>query len=414
MNDQEFLSANDVKKQAASRKNRLSVLDHMQAIKWIDHYVGLPLTVGIGAGLSLLRVFPRKPTPGAVRRILVTKFFGMGSIVLSGELVRSLKRAFPEAELTYVTFKGNGRIAQIALNADSVQFTDTRSVWRFFTSSLRHMTRFARDDYDLSVDLEFYSKYSTLVTLASGASKRAGFYLPAFWRRSLYTHTAFFNHARHILEIYGMLAKACGVTDYEPVIHRLNVPGPGIEDAEAFLRRNGISEGNAVIGVNVNASELALGRRWMPEKFADLISRISRQGTRVIMTGSQEEAAYVEDILKLVPADCRKSVVLAAGHLNLDGFLGLLTKMDVFVTNDSGPMILAFAVGTPTVSIWGPGRPAMYGPRTGIARTIMAEYPCSPCIYLYRTNAGKFCDYKYPCMHAVSVDDVFNLSLIHI
>ena len=95
-------------------------------------------------------------------------------------------------------------------------------------------------------------------------------------------------------------------------------------------------------------------------------------------------------------------VALAAGEWSLDEFIAGLELFDCFLTNDSGPMHMAAAQGVPTVSLWGPGRPDFYSPRVGNNLNIYADYPCSPCLYMFTTFEGMWCHHEAWCMQAIA------------
>jgi ADP-heptose:LPS heptosyltransferase len=93
--------------------------------------------------------------------------------------------------------------------------------------------------------------------------------------------------------------------------------------------------------------------------------------------------------------------------LSFDEFVASMDLYDLFVTNDSGPLHVAYAQGVPTVSLWGPGRPEFYGPPGGPHSTLYKRLPCSPCLYLFTSQVGQWCNHRADCMWAIEVDDVW-------
>ena len=69
-------------------------------------------------------------------------------------------------------------------------------------------------------------------------------------------------------------------------------------------------------------------------------------------------------------------------------------------------MHFAAAQNVPMVSLWGPGRPAFYAPRLDNHRTIYSDCPCSPCLYMFTTFEGMWCQHQAWCMQAISVETV--------
>jgi ADP-heptose:LPS heptosyltransferase len=265
---------------------------------------------------------------------------------------------------------------------------------------------------DVVVDLEFLSKYSTMMAFFASRKRRIGFDLAAFWRRGILTDTIYFNCARHIQEIYGMAASSLDAQAfYRP--DELPTAPPRREASvkvRAMLEEWSGGDGKARwLAVNVHASELVLGRRWSLEKFARVVERAARElGAHIVFTGSAQERSRSERCIAMLAPDVRKQTVNAAGATaTLDEFLEVLRCVRVLLTNDSGALHLAAVMGTPTVSIWGPGDPGLYAPRGPKHHTAYLHYPCSPCMYIYRTEPGRYCDFQYPCLEALNEDIVF-------
>jgi len=159
-----------------------------------------------------------------------------------------------------------------------------------------------------------------------------------------------------------------------------------------------------VVGVNVNAGELSLERRWPAPRFAEVVeSLVTRHpGVRVLLTGAPDERAHIEEVYGRLSEAARRSVAITAGVWSLDDFVAGLTRMSGFVTNDSGPMHLAAAQGVPLVSLWGPARPDFYAPRVANHEVIYENFACSPCLfYMFTTFEGMWCRHEGWCMQAI-------------
>jgi heptosyltransferase-2 len=106
-------------------------------------------------------------------------------------------------------------------------------------------------------------------------------------------------------------------------------------------------------------------------------------------------------------ADVRRNSFNAAGLLSLGELIALLQRSTLILTNDSGPMHIAAALGRPVVALFGPESPALYGPPAGATRTIYKAVSCSPCLNVY--NAKLFvCPYHARCMKEISTTDVLD------
>src|SRR5262245_11228440 len=340
----------------------------MRRMKAIDHWVGLPLCAGLGF-LTLLsrRVFrSRRAVPENPRRILVMKFFGLGSVVLASPMLRAIRQRYPDSKLTFLTFQGTAALVEGFGICDEVWSLRTDGLLRFALDLMRQLLRFATTRIDVCIDLEFFSKFSTLMSVLSGTRVRVAFQLNSFWRYSLVTHPVYYNYYRHVSDVYQDAAAAIGatVTDKRPC--RVAVDASLVERCRARLRAEGWNGSDRIVGVNVNAGELALERRWPLERFATVLERLAGlDGVRALLTGAPDEAEYVASVLERLGDAARKRVLNVAGKFSFDEFVASMDLYDFFLTNDSGPVHLAYAQGVDTISLWGVGKPSFYGPLVG-------------------------------------------------
>ncbi|MBF0488827.1 MAG: lipopolysaccharide heptosyltransferase II [Nitrospirae bacterium] len=167
-----------------------------------------------------------------------------------------------------------------------------------------------------------------------------------------------------------------------------------------------------IIGINPGAA-FGSAKRWPPERFAMLIGRIIKEkGGSAVLFGSQRDVEISAAIRKRIDPDI---IVSAAGiFLDLTGKTGLrelcasIAGCDLLITNDSGPMHIAYAVGTPVLAIFGSTSPELTGPpeipehpefsyRHSVIRKPVR---CAPCF-------KRTCEHL-TCMNAISAEDVFN------
>ncbi len=143
-------------------------------MRTIDFYLG-------GATCSLLdiyerirRIFVRTATPTRIRNILVMKYLGMGSILLATPTLRELRKAYPECRIVFLTFEGNARLAERLGVIDEVRSLRTSSFPVFARDVLSTLARLRKERFDLVLDLEFFARFSTMVSYLSGAPLRIG------------------------------------------------------------------------------------------------------------------------------------------------------------------------------------------------------------------------------------------------
>ncbi len=384
-------------------------------LKFIDHWAGGPLCIALGVLHRVTHPFYRTslemPIGRAPRSIVVIKFFGLGSILLSSALLKSIREKYPAAAITFFTFEGNAKLVRSLKMSDEVRTIDVRNPYTLARSLLGNLIYFSFHKPEISIDLEFFSKFSTMMSYLTGAKWRVGFYAAKFWRNSLVNVPVYFNYARHILEIYGMVGKAVGVDVRDLTPLKIPVGADDEGRIAALLAEKKVSESDLLVGVNINASDLAYCRRWPKERFAEVINSLLKEykGMKVFLTGTANEKEYTASIFRFLDGDIKERVFDVSGILSFGQFIALLKKARLFLTNDTGPFHLAKAQGTSTVSIWGPGSPDLYGPygeEKDAHMVIYKRWPCSPCLYIYRTDAGYFCRNRAPCLDNIGSEDV--------
>ncbi len=99
-------------------------------------------------------------------------------------------------------------------------------------------------------------------------------------------------------------------------------------------------------------------------------------------------------------------MVDVAGELDLPGLAALLSRLDLLVTGDTGPMHLAAAVGTPTVAVFGPSDPVRYAPRDAMHQVVRIDLPCSPCNRI-RLPPERCTGHTPDCLAGVDVEMVY-------
>jgi ADP-heptose:LPS heptosyltransferase len=382
-------------------------------MRLIDHWVGLPLCVLLGVvrrlRVKLLRLQPH-PVPERPRRILVLKFFGLGSIIMASPLLRAVRERYPDSPVIFLTFGGAAALVDRFGLCQEVHALRTDGLRSFAADVIREVLWLRRHAVDICIDLEFFSKFSTLMSVLSWAPVRVAFQLNDFWRASLVTHPVYYNYYRHVTEVYADASAAVGavVQDRRPV--RLPVDPSVVARCRERLRAAGWNGVDRLIGVNVNAGDLSLERRWPAAHFAALIERLARvDGVGVVLTGSREEAEYVESVRASLSEPTRSRVFAVAGRFDFQEFVASMDLYEFFVTNDSGPLHVAAAQGVDTISVWGATKPGFYGPQAAVGthRMLYRNFPCSPCVNMFTTQAGQWCGHRADCMHAITVDDVW-------
>lgn len=368
----------------------------------IDRYLGGAICLALDAYAVVRRLFRRPGPLPTVRKILVTKYLGMGSILLATPTMRALKEAYPGSRLVFLTFERNAAFARQIPLIDEVCSLRTGSFLALARDLLKLLPELRRQRFDLVLDLEFFARFSTIVSFLSGGRMRIGYYLPKLWRGDLLTHLIHFNPYRHVTEVFASQLAPLGLTATD-----FSLTAPTVSDAArarvtALLASCGVAQGEKLIIVNANASDLSRERCWPIEHFVSLITSAAElPGRRLILIGSRDESAYVERLYSALPGHARERVLNMAGKLTIDELIALLKVADLCISNDSGPLHIAAALGIPTVSFFGPETPSLYGPSGNNHTIFYAGLYCSPCLNVFNAKRA-MCNGDNRCMQAIT------------
>ncbi len=181
------------------------------------------------------------------------------------------------------------------------------------------------------------------------------------------------------------------------------VPIPTVSVPDEALERFRSLAGplhGAVIGLFPGSN--APSRRWDADRYASLARRLVREGVRVFVFGGPAEQRLTARVAGEVAVDL-------GGRTDLPLLAAGLASCRVVVTNDSGPMHLAAAVGTPTLSLQGPADPAVTRPLGAGHRMLRhPELPCVPCVKNECPRSGRgyvLPDATRECLRLITVDD---------
>lgn len=182
-----------------------------------------------------------------------------------------------------------------------------------------------------------------------------------------------------------------------PVIPPLKLQVPEKErlEMQEWLRGEGVGERQAVIGVNP-AAFFGTAKRWMPERYAETARRLAEElDARVVVTGLPTEKDVAQEVCDLGGA----GFINGAGRMSLRQLMAFLACCRLFLTNDSGAMHIAAALGTPLVAVFGSTDWVTTAPIGAHCRIVRVDTPCAPCIL-------RHCPIDHRCMTGVSVDMV--------
>ena len=349
------------------RRERLNI----QLAKLLDAYLGRLMWI-----LVWLRIIPpRPPISSNTRKILFIKFWGMGSIILSEPALRWLRKKYPEAEIHYLTLEQNRDLLAMIPAVDRVHCLPFRGPLGFLFQSIVLMRQLRRERYSLVFDAEFFVHYSALLACLVKGERIIGFTRTRSVKERLFDVRVPFRNHLHTSEQFLRLVQkdlGAGPTPFP----RLLLP-QGNQSSPWHRAK----DHRPYVVLNINAGPLALERRWPRERFAELAAALLKSYSYdLVLVGSKPERRYVAPLQEalLFPSRVRNYT----GKLNLLELAHLIRRALLMISNDSGPLHMAAALGVPVVGFYGPETPATYGPVSRRKLVFYSDLWCSPCMSL--------------------------------
>ncbi|MFQ6014635.1 MAG: lipopolysaccharide heptosyltransferase II [Anaerolineae bacterium] len=347
-----------------------------------------------------------------VDSVLILKPCCLGDVLMSTPTIAALRIALPQARIDFAV--GPWARPMVEHNPNLNEIVDCGPVGsgryrlRDFLTLVR---RIKGQEYDVCFVLD-RSPLISLLPFLAGIRHRVG--LDSQGRGFSLTVRVPVEGAKHEAELYLDTVRAVGIEPFDPKLEF----HPSLEDrtiVDRLMREAGYQELDAKRSISSvwppivvihpaggkNPGMELTAKRWPPQRFAAVGDRLMEEKkAQVILVGGPSDVAIAQSVLdsmKHQPWDL-------TGRLTLGQLGVLLQRCHLFIGNDTGAMHLAGAVGTPTVAIFGPSDPGMYGPygQTGIP--LWHDVGCNPCFV-----AGHARSDCHPalCIEAVSIDEVY-------
>ncbi|MGQ9630750.1 MAG: glycosyltransferase family 9 protein [bacterium] len=333
--------------------------------------------------------------------ILIIRLSSIGDVILTTPLVRGLRHRFPDASISYAVesksidaIRGNPNIDEVILFPKLRWEGLLKDDWRNWRTVIREAGEFVRSlrrrKFDLALDLHNVTR-SSLLSFLSGANIRVG---NRDQTLNVLSTRRIPQRSCHIVDRYFDLVGWLGVSSEsagrKPDFH---FSREDMDSALRLLRESSVDGRRFAV---INAGTTWRSKYWGDDRFAAVGDHIrENHGLSVLISGgaTREERERVERVCNSM----RRDAVDISGRLTLKGLGALLGLSDIMVTGDSGPMHIASALGTPTVALFGPTDPRIWGP-VGGNNVILRVSSCTPC-------HKKVCD-SMDCMRGIGVDGV--------
>jgi ADP-heptose:LPS heptosyltransferase len=353
-----------------------------------------------------LRPPPKPIDPSSLREVLVLRLDRIGDVIMSLAALADLRAALPHARIRLAVGKWSADIARTA-PVDEVLVWSAPWVGRRsegadgFADLLRRARSLRKERLDLAIDLQGDVRAALLLAL-TGARHRVG-----------YANT---GGGWLLTDVVPLDETLSWVEQNRRAVSSV-VGGAGgapvdllTAEERGFGRRLvadlGLASSRPLVAVHPGGGRAV--KQWDLGRWAEVAQRLHREfDATILLTGGEGDRPVAQALARLLPF----RAVDLTGRLSLRETVALLSQLDLFLSPDTGTMHAACAVGTPSVSVFGPSDPARYfsggtgesGRRHVVVR---AELWCAPCNLIRKPPTE--CDDGAPpeCLRRVEVDDV--------
>ena len=331
-------------------------------------------------------------------KILILKPSSLGDVIQALPVLRLLKRHRPDSKIFWWIDSALAPLLEGDPDLTGIVRFERRR-WgqpQHWPEMLRSLRWLREQDFDWVIDLQCLARSGAFAWLANGKfligldevrEGARGFYDLAVPRKSFHTHA---------------------VDWYLAVLPQLGVPVhdhfqwlPERPALAARVRSKWPTDRARWIAVQPGARWE--NKRWPVENFAELVRRLAEEfsTTHFAILGSGEDKPLGEIIARAAPARCLN----LCGQTSLPEMVEWLRICGLMVTNDTGPMHAAAALGKPLVALFGPTEPRRTGPYGRLESVLRIELPCSPCL-------KSDCAYEKPneCLKAILPATVFEFA----
>ncbi|HEY7334220.1 MAG TPA: lipopolysaccharide heptosyltransferase II [Bryobacteraceae bacterium] len=330
-------------------------------------------------------------------RILVRATNWVGDAVMSLPALRALRDRFPAATISILAKPWvAGLYGREPFCDELIPYTPTDLVSKW--AAARSL---AARSFDCAILLQNAFE-AAAVAFAARIPERIGYARDG--RSFLLTRAVAAPHKGEIPEherfYYLELLRRAGILNAVPTSDAIRLEGAPAARQEGLEKFREIGWNGDVIGVSPGAA-YGSAKRWPPDRFVESASRLARElDAAVAVFGSKDERALCAWVASGISAPVRNF----AGETTLGEFIAFAAACRVYLTNDSGAMHIASALGVPTVAVFGATNDATTGPTGPLARVVREPVACSPCL-------KRECPIDHRCMTRVESARVADAAL---
>ena len=351
-------------------------------------------------------ILPKNP-----REILVTALCPIGDTLFLTPALGTLRRRFPRARITAVVSASNRGVLQDNPDVDELIVASDPGASLDVAHFIQGVRRVGQERPDLIIN--FSTGGSIVAMLAGLRAPQFGLQLPRFFALTGARDQEYRD--RHAIDHYFKAVEPVAPPPLkaEERVPRFYLTPESRREARALLRAAGAGPGSVIVTMHVGGDGLNGRKRWAPRRFARVANElIERFDAHIFLIGGGADIAISQKTAALIQG----SVRMLAGETSLKVTGALIEASSLFIGNDSSPLHIAAAVGSPSIGIYGPSDWTEFSPvaRSGYrGRLLHSDLACSPC-FRFVGNAPLWqvnpC-FSYACLKAIEPHHVLEAAV---
>lgn len=330
------------------------------------------------------------------KRILIVRLDRIGDVLLSTPVIKALRDAYPDAYIAFMVRPYAKDVVRGNPYLNEVIVYDKESKERGLFGNLKFIWHLRKKGFDLAVILHPTARTHIVTSLAGipvrvGYDKKMGFSLT-----KRIPHTKQFG-LKHEIDYTLDILRYIGI---EPKERTLSMPADKrCEDKiKEIFYLNDISATDTVVAINPGAS--CVSKRWSAEKFAAVADKLTqRHGAKIVIISGASDKVFGDKVASSMNRGCMN----LSGKTSVGDVASILRRSQLFISNDSGPVHIACALGTPVVAIFGRSErglsPTRWGPSGKDDILLHKDVGCDECL-------AHNCKIGFKCLEAITVEEV--------
>src|SRR3989339_1320305 len=257
----------------------------------LDYWIGIPLCFilsGINLFLKLFGIKAKKNTKP--NNILFIKPSEIGSIILSCPLIQRVKEEHKDSRLFFLTFQSNKDLLKVLaiIPAENIIEINDKSFFGFIIDTVKAISRMHKEKIDTTIDLEFFSRFTSIISYLSGASCRVGFHKYSFeglYKGNLLTHKIQSNPHIHVTRQFFAFSQTLTATKKDSpdlknvpdishfVLPKYSIDSKQKENTYNMLAKHGVTYGSKLFLINPGEGLIPL-REWPLNNFIYVVNKL--------------------------------------------------------------------------------------------------------------------------------------------